>query len=117
MFDYDKWQEIFGTIRKNKLRTFLTIIGIAWGIFMIISLVGLGNGFEKGVTKGFGQWATNSGFLWGQRTTIAHGGFQPGRNVGFDNSDTELLLSRIMSRLSCSSSAWAFSPGWQCAWQ
>ncbi len=95
MFDYDKWQEIFGTIRKNKLRTFLTIIGIAWGIFMIISLVGLGNGFEKGVTKGFGNWATNSGFVWGQRTTISYGGFQPGRRISFDNSDTKLLLSRI----------------------
>ena len=55
MFDYDKWQEIFGTIRKNKLRTFLTIVGISWGIFMIIILIGLGNGFQKGVTKDFGQ--------------------------------------------------------------
>ena len=95
MLDYDKWQEIFGTIRQNKLRTFLTIIGIAWGIFMIISLVGLGNGFEKGVTKGFGNWATNSGFMWGQRTTISYGGFQPGRNVSFDNSDTEILRTRV----------------------
>lgn len=95
MFDYDKWQEIFGTIRKNKLRTFLTIIGIAWGIFMIISLVGLGNGFQKGVTRDFGKWATNSGFVWGQRTTISHNGFQPGRNISFDNSDTKLLRSRV----------------------
>lgn len=95
MFDYDKWQEIFGTIRKNKLRTFLTIVGIAWGIFMIISLVGLGNGFRNGVTKGFGQWATNSGFMWGQRTTISYDGFQPGRRVSFNNSDTEHLLSRV----------------------
>jgi putative ABC transport system permease protein len=95
MFDYDIWQEIFGTIRKNKLRTFLTIIGIAWGIFMIISLVGLGNGFQKGVTRDFGKWATNSGFVWGQRTTISHNGFQPGRNISFDNSDTKLLRSRV----------------------
>lgn len=95
MFDYDKWQEIFGTIRENKLRTLLTIIGIAWGIFMIISLVGLGNGFRKGVTKGFGQWATNSGFIWGLRTTISYDGFQPGRRISFDNSDTKLLLSRV----------------------
>ncbi len=95
MFDYDKWQEIFGTIRKNKLRTFLTIIGIGWGIFMIIILIGLGNGFQKGVTKGFGNWATNSGFVWGQRTTISYAGFQPGRSIDFDNSDTELLMSRV----------------------
>ncbi len=95
MFDYDKWQEIFSTIRKNKLRTFLTIIGISWGIFMIIILIGLGNGFRKGVTKDFGNWATNSGFVWGQRTTISYGGFQPGRNISFDNSDTKLLKSRV----------------------
>ena len=95
MFDYDKWQEIFGTIRKNKLRTFLTIVGIAWGIFMIISLVGLGNGFRKGVTRDFGKWATNSGFVWGQRTTISYDGFQPGRNISFDNSDTKLIRNRV----------------------
>lgn len=62
---------------------------------MIISLVGLGNGFRKGVTKDFGQWATNSGFVWGLRTTISYGGFQPGRRISFDNSDTKLLLSRL----------------------
>jgi len=95
MFDYDKWQEIFGTIRKNKLRTFLTIVGIAWGIFMIISLVGLGNGFRKGVTRDFGEWATNSGFVWGQKTTVSYDGFQPGRYINFNNSDTKLLQSRL----------------------
>lgn len=95
MFDYDKWQEIFSTIRKNRLRTFLTIVGISWGIFMIIILIGLGNGFQKGVTKDFGNWATNSGFVWGQKTTISYGGFQPGRYISFDNSDTKLLRSRI----------------------
>lgn len=95
MFDYDKWQEIFGTIKKNKLRTFLTILGIFWGIFMIIILLGASNSFRDGVTAGFNNWATNSGFIWGQRTTISHNGFQPGRYVRFDNSDTKMLLSRI----------------------
>ncbi len=95
MFDYDKWQEIFSTIRKNKLRTFLTVIGISWGIFMIIILIGLGNGFRKGVTKDFGEWATNSGFVWGQKTTISYEGFQPGRYINFDNSDTQILKSRV----------------------
>ena len=95
MFDYDKWQEIFGTIRKNKLRTILTMLGIFWGIFMIIILLGAGNSFQDGVSKDFGQWATNSGFIWGQKTTVSYNGFKPGRYVRFDNSDTELILSRV----------------------
>ncbi len=94
MFDYDKWQEIFGTIRKNKLRTFLTMLGIFWGIFMIIILLGAGNSFQVGVSKDFGQWATNSGFIWGQKTTVSHNGFKPGRYLRFDNSDTKLILNR-----------------------
>ena len=95
MFDYDKWQEIFGTIRRNKLRTSLTVLGIFWGIFMIIILLGGGNSFRDGVTANFGRWATNSGFFWGQKTTISHNGFQPGRYVNFNNSDTEFILSRV----------------------
>ncbi len=94
MFDYDKWQEIFGTIRKNKLRTFLTLLGIACGMFMLVLLLGAGNSFREGVMGEF-NFATNSGFLWGRRTTISHNGFQPGKYVRFDNSDTRLLWSRI----------------------
>ncbi len=95
MLDYDKWQEIFGTIRRNKLRTGLTILGIFWGIFMIIILLGGSNSFRNGVTKNFGNFLSNSGFFWGQKTTISYNGFQPGKFVNFDNSDTEFLLSRV----------------------
>ncbi|MCP4460606.1 MAG: ABC transporter permease [Cytophagales bacterium] len=94
MFDSDKWQEIFGTIRKNKLRTFLTLLGIACGMFMLIILLGGGNSFRTGVMGDF-NFATNSGFLWGRRTTISHNGFQPGKRVRFDNSDTRMILSRV----------------------
>ena len=71
------------------------MLGIFWGIFMIIILLGAGNSFQDGVSKDFGRWATNSGFIWGQKTTISHEGFRPGRYVRFDNSDTELILSRV----------------------
>lgn len=95
MFDYDKWQEIFSTIKKNKLRTILTIFGIGWGIFMIVILLGMGKGLQNGVTRDFSGWATNSGFFWTQKTTISHNGFKPGRYINFTNEDTELLKRKI----------------------
>lgn len=95
MFDLDKWQEIFTTIRKNKLRTFLTVFGIGWGIFMIVILLGAGKGLQNGVERDFSAWATNSGFFWSRKTTISYGGFQPGRSVRFTNKDTEMLRKQI----------------------
>ncbi|MCK5368199.1 MAG: ABC transporter permease, partial [Cyclobacteriaceae bacterium] len=91
MFDYDKWQEILGTIKKNKLRTFLTMFGVFWGIFMLMILMGSGNGLENGVNKEFKGWASNSGFIWRGRTTMPYKGLQSGRYVNFTNEDQEAL--------------------------
>lgn len=95
MFDYDKWQEIFSAIRKNKLRTALTMFGVFWGIFMLVLLLGSGNGLKNGVIRGFSEWATNSGFIWSNRTTKAYQGMQPGRYIPFNNEDRVAIIREV----------------------
>ncbi len=95
MFDYDKWQEIYNTIKKNKLRTLLTMFGVFWGIFMLLILMGSGNGLENGVSKQFEGWASNGGFLWSEKTTMPYNGMQPGRYIRFRNEDRKALLSKV----------------------
>ena len=74
MFDIDRWQEIFDTIRKNKLRTFLTGLSVASGIFILVILLGFGQGFQNGIRKEFEGDATNRVQVWTQVTTKEHNG-------------------------------------------
>jgi putative ABC transport system permease protein len=95
MFDRDRWQEIFHTLKKNKLRTFMTAFGVFWGIFMLIIMLGSGAGLENGVTSGMGKFATNSFFVWTQRTTMPYKGFPRGRWFNFRNEDIQALRDNI----------------------
>ena len=86
MLSIDKWQEIYATVRKNKLRTFLTAFGVFWGIFMLVLLLGAGKGFENGVHKEFGG-ALNSIYIWSGKTSVPHGGSKPGKTINFTDED------------------------------
>ncbi len=87
MFDRDKWQEILYTISKNKLRTFLTGFSVAWGIFMLIVLLGAGSGLNNGVKDRFKDTASNSIWVFGGQTALPHDGLKPGRFIFFNNRD------------------------------
>jgi putative ABC transport system permease protein len=91
LFDSDTWQEIYGSIRKNKLRTFITILGVWWGIFLLVTLLGAARGMENGFNKLFGNFATNSVFVWTQYTDTPFKGFQKGRRFRLTFNDIEVL--------------------------
>ena len=95
LFDKEIWQEIFSSIQKNKLRTMITIIGVLWGIFLYIVLSGLAKGVDNGFERQFERISSNSLFIWGQSTRIAHNGFQSGRQIKLTLEDIAILKKRI----------------------
>lgn len=99
LFDSDTWQEIYGSIRKNKIRTVITIIGVLWGIFLLVVLLGSARGMENGFKKIFGDFATNSVFVWTQSTDIAFKGFQKGRRFSLTDNDLNVLKSEYSNRI------------------
>lgn len=91
----DLFDEIWITIRANKLRTFLTGFSIAWGIFMLIILLGAGNGLSNGMKHGFRYMAQNSISLYPGYTSKAYDGMQKGRQIYFSPSDIEFLKQNL----------------------
>lgn len=83
----DLWQEIYGTIKRNKLRTFLTGFAVAWGIFMLIVLLGAGNGLIHAFEQNASERALNSIRLGGGWTTKSYAGLKEGRRIRMENKD------------------------------
>lgn len=83
--------EIWTSVRRNKLRTALTGFSVAWGIFMLVILLGSGNGLKNGVNSNFGNYATNSLDLFGGRTSKPYAGYEKNRRIKLRANDMEIL--------------------------
>ncbi len=99
MFEIDRWAEIFQSIRKNKLRTFLGAFTVALGIFIFTVLFGMGNGLKNTFKEFFEDDATNTVVVYSGRTTKAYKGFKEGRRIQFKTEDYELLKDKLGSRI------------------
>jgi len=91
----DRWQEVFDTLSRNKLRTFLTALGVFWGVFMLVIMLGFGRGLETGVTGNLGPWAKNIMAVWPKPTTIPHAGHTRGRVVRLTMDDVDVLERQV----------------------
>ncbi len=91
MFDRDIWQEIFHSIKNNKLRTFLTGFSVGWGIFILVMLLGSVNGMQNGFHNQFNDDATNTIFVSPGKTSKAYAGFEAERRIQFKNDDIEYI--------------------------
>ena len=95
MFDIERWQEIFDTIRKNKLRTFLTGLSVASGIFILVILLGFGQGMQNGIEAEFKEDAATSIWVWPNRTTIEYKGLNPGRRIQLRNENFDVITEDL----------------------
>ncbi len=87
LLSFDRWTEVLVTIGRSKLRTALTTISVAWGIFVLVFLLGLGNGLDNGMRHEFARDATNGVWVMANKTSVAHDGYDVGRRITFDNRD------------------------------
>lgn len=95
LFDRDTWQELYDSLIKNKLRSILTMVGVWWGILLLIGLLGSARGIENSFNRLFGDFATNSVFIWGQNTSKPFKGFQEGKLVKLTLTDVEKIEENV----------------------
>ncbi|MBM7419157.1 MULTISPECIES: ABC transporter permease [Chryseobacterium] len=103
MFDLDRWQEIFSSIRSNVLRTVLSGFTVALGLFIFIVLFGIGKGLQNAFTEGFARDAQNLISIFTGKTTIAYNGLQSDRQVTMDNDDYDFLINNDKEKVGYSS--------------
>ncbi len=85
--DIDSYREVLDTLTRNKSRSLLTGFGVFWGVFMLVALMGGGNGLKEKLQNNFAGFATNSAMVWAQPTTKAYKGFRKGRMWQMDYRD------------------------------
>ena len=95
LFNRDMWLEIIGSIKKNRARTIITVIGVLWGIFIYITLSGAAKGLDHGFDEKFKDVAMNSLFVWSLQTSVPYEGFKTGRKIQLKLEDVEMLKTRI----------------------
>ena len=95
LFERDTWQEVYDSLSKNKLRSALTMVGVWWGILLLIGLLGSAKGLENSFNRLFGDFATNSVFVWAQSTSKPFKGFQEGRQVNLTVSDAKKIEENV----------------------
>lgn len=95
LLERDTWQEVFDSFSKNKLRSILTMVGVWWGILLLIGLLGSARGLENSFNRLFGSFATNSVFVWGQVTSKPFKGFQEGKRVRLSLSDAQKVEENV----------------------
>ena len=111
MFNVERWQEIFEAIAKNKLRTFLTGISVASGIFILVILLGAGKGLQNGIEKQFERDADGLISVWSGTTTKGYKGLNPGRQIQFRNSDYAISIQKFGDQLNIKSANYIFWNG------
>ena len=93
--DIDSYREILDTLTRNKSRSFLTGFGVFWGVFMLVALIGGGQGLKEMLEKNFEGFAQNTVFIWPQQTSKAYKGFRKGRWWSMDQKDIGRLRQRV----------------------
>ena len=93
--DIDSYREVLDTLTRNKSRSFLTGFGVFWGVFMLVALLGGGQGLKELLQQNFAGFATNSAMVWAQPTSKAYKGFRKGRYWHMDYKDVARIRQSV----------------------